>query len=535
MSRRRRSRSRDEEDDEDDEVQHGIRRSRDQTTYEYRESSALNPGQIMEQEAYYFAAESWLGFSMNIAEVASGLAVLFAHYMNLSRYQPAVTWITQKILSLKVVLKGISLWIIWVMSNVELCLLRAEDLTVFARRRHRFQPHRWRRIVEIERDNCYRWFGVYRDDLFRLHSAWRIPNEMRAPRSAHVYDGEGCFIIYLFHLMQGDPFTTMARHYFGGDPRRMSEMFEVMVNHIYFTFYNKISGTSLDQWLPAHVDTCRELIHGALSDGAIHETTVENGEIVNSRWILHHFDLATFRIFGFIDDFALRTARPGASATRTFGYRQDIQRAFYSGYFRAHGLKAQVVYLPIGLIGSVFIECMRENDNGVQNISGLNDYMVELLHGHLVGGLFPCLFGDGIFRLLATIVPRFRNPTPALRVLNQRLLGLREIIEHVFADHHIRFKIFDVPDRLHLFSHGVKIRRMSLGSFFVLNCYYCLSGTRSRFFGQIPPTLEDYIPEDENLRPPPPVKLGTVWDYGGLRDTRGDVSFFNGDGEEGEV
>ena len=112
MSRRRRSRSRDEEDDEDDEVQHGIRRSRDQTTYEYRESSALNPGQIMEQEAYYFAAESWLGFSMNIAEVASGLAVLLAHYMNLSRYQPAVTWITQKILSLKVVLKGISFWII---------------------------------------------------------------------------------------------------------------------------------------------------------------------------------------------------------------------------------------------------------------------------------------------------------------------------------------------------------------------------------------------------------------------------------------
>ena len=175
MSRRRRSRSRDEEDDEDDEVQHGIRRSRNQTTYEYRESSALNPGQIMEQEAYYFAAESWLGFSMNIAEVASGLAVLLAHYMNLSRYQPAVTWITQKILSLKVVLKGISFWIMWVMSNVEFCVLRAEDLTVFARRRHRFQPHRWRRIVEIERDNCYRWFGVYRDDLFRLHSAWRIP------------------------------------------------------------------------------------------------------------------------------------------------------------------------------------------------------------------------------------------------------------------------------------------------------------------------------------------------------------------------
>ena len=156
-------------------------------------------------------------------------------------------------------------------------------------------------------------------------------------------------------------------------------MFEIMVNHIYFTFYNKISGTSLDQWVPAHLDTCRELIHGALMDTAIHETTTVDGEVVDSRWIIHHFDLATFRIFGFIDDFALRTSRPGNSATRNFGFRQDIQRAFYSGYFRAHGLKAQVVYLPIGLTALVFIESMRENDNGTQNISGLNNYLVKLL------------------------------------------------------------------------------------------------------------------------------------------------------------
>ena len=71
---------------------------------------------------------------------------------------------------------------------------------------------------------------------------------------------------------------------------------------------------------------------------------------------------------------------------------------------------------------------------------------------------------------------------------------------------------------------------MSLGSFFVLNCYYCLSGTHGRFFGQIPPTLEDYIPVDEIIQPPPPVKLGTLWDYGGMRDPRGDVSFGGGDG-----
>ena len=82
------------------------------------------------------------------------------------------------------------------------------------------------------------------------------------------------------------------------------------------------------------------------------------------------------------------------------------------GYFCSHGLKAQVVFLPIGLIGSVFIAELRQNDTGVLNMSGLNDYLVRILDGCLLGGLFPCLYCDGIFPNLAMIVPRFVNPSP---------------------------------------------------------------------------------------------------------------------------
>ena len=38
----------------------------------------------------------------------------------------------------------------------------------------------------------------------------------------------------------------------------------------------------------------------------------------------------------------------------------------------------------------------------------------------------------------------------------------------------------------------------------------------SSTFGQIPPTIEEYIPLDEVLTPPPAVNLGGVWDYGPL-------------------
>ena len=55
--------------------------------------------------------------------------------------------------------------------------------------------------------------------------------------------------------MQCASVTTMTEYFFGGDPQQMSKLFEVMVNHMYFTFYNEVLGTSVVQWLPSHVNT----------------------------------------------------------------------------------------------------------------------------------------------------------------------------------------------------------------------------------------------------------------------------------------
>jgi hypothetical protein len=49
--------------------------------------------------------------------------------------------------------------------------------------------------------------------------------------------------------------------------------------------------------------------------------------------------------------------------------------------------------------------------------------------------------------------------------------------------------------------------------FFILNYHYCLDGTQSHYFGRAPPTLKEYLPLDEELRPPPAVDLGDVWDF----------------------
>jgi hypothetical protein len=167
----------------------------------------------------------------------------------------------------------------------------------------------------------------------------------------------------------------------------------------------------MNQWILHSLHTCRRLIYDALSSDAIEEVKFMDGQVVDRRWILHHFDFDCFRIFSFIDDFAMPTACPGCSATSRHDYESDIQRPFYSGYLHCHGLKAQVVYLPIGVIGLVFITELRQINSRLLNMSRLNDFLVGFLSGNLVGQLLPCLYCDGIFANLTTILPRYcRSP-----------------------------------------------------------------------------------------------------------------------------
>jgi hypothetical protein len=52
---------------------------------------------------------------------------------------------------------------------------------------------------------------------------------------------------------------------------------------------------------------------------------------VDRRWILHHFQFESFRVFGFLDDFAMPTTCPGSSANRI----SEWQSVFF-GYLGQH-------------------------------------------------------------------------------------------------------------------------------------------------------------------------------------------------------
>jgi hypothetical protein len=471
----------------------------------------------MDQDTYYGYACVSLMQGMHLLHL---VLIHLASYLRLRWFVDRVgdhtgnytASIRAKMTSIRDCVDSLLFLIRWVLAHGEIALLRAEDLSIYVRRRHRFHPVNNRRLANISEQDCYTWFSQDHENMCLLMAHLRIPDTFTHTNRA-VYTGEECFVVWLYHMTKGAPFTEMARFVFGGDPRRLSEMNDLFISYAYNAFYNKISGTSLDQWLPDKLDLCRELILSSVASGAIEEIEFEDGQVIDRQWITHHFDFDSFRIFGFLDDFAMPTARPGGSATRTHGFVENIQRAFYSGYLRRHGLKAQVIYLPIGIVGSIFITELRQNDNGVLNMSNLNDYLCWLLSGHFIRGLLPCLYCDGIFAIHPTICPRFVNPTPAQAYLNLKFASERQCIEHVFGDHRTRFKLFSVSHYFHLFDNGVKVRKQCLLSFFMLNCYYCLDGTRSGYFGHATPTLEEYLPLDEQLTPPPAVQLGDTVNF----------------------
>ena len=253
-SRRRRSRGQvgneEEVGNDEEQIYYGLRRTRRETSWEYRDSSSLSPRQMMEREDY-LQLSSW----MLVLSILAGHA--FVLLANRWRYYNSslLRWTTIRngishimeasiervrilLARCKESIDRLYFAIKWMLSHGEIAWLYAEDLSIYVRRRHRFKPVRNRTINDINRRDCYTFFGINPNQLRLLFIHWRIPQRFIAS-NRKVFTGEECFIIYLYHLMRGYPFTEMARLEFGGDPRHFTYMVNAMNDHLYETFYHK--------------------------------------------------------------------------------------------------------------------------------------------------------------------------------------------------------------------------------------------------------------------------------------------------------
>ena len=208
-----------------------------------------------------------------------------------------------------------------------------------------------------------------------------------------------------------------------------------------------------------------------------------------------------------LDDTTIQSSRPGSGPNGNYSMAprrtgaHHIQRAFYSGYFRGHGLKYQTVLLPNGLYGSVWGASQQHNDTGVFNMSGLEELLAEILEPDKNGNL-PCLLADGIFSESALVMTTkvHNGATANYKRVYKRLASIRQPVELQYGLFFNVFRLFRNRNAFKLFNNAKHAYRLGVVGFFLLNCYTCLNGSVvNSFYNSRAPTLEEYIPLDEIL------------------------------------
>ena len=111
---------------------------------------------------------------------------------------------------------------------------------------------------------------------------------------------------------------------------------------------------------------------------------------------------------------------------------------------------------------------------------------------------------------------KLRNGNESLRRINTRMASVRECIEHHFAIHHNIFAFFHDSTRLKLLVSGVEVTRMIFNSFLLLNLYVCFNESSNSDSIIRPPTIQEYLPLDEDIPMAPNVtddELGDIYRY----------------------
>ena len=83
-----------------------------------------------------------------------------------------------------------------------------------------------------------------KEDLKKLFLYLPIPGSFRTEHNGCVIDGESVLLLSMVHIAQGIPIHQLPDK-FSGDPREFGFFFREFCDHIYSTFFHRISGDSL--------------------------------------------------------------------------------------------------------------------------------------------------------------------------------------------------------------------------------------------------------------------------------------------------
>lgn len=203
----------------------------------------------------------------------------------------------------------------------------------------------------------------------------------------------------------------------------------------------------------------------------------------------------TYRVFASIDDTISPTCRVGSGpATRGINARRkdpDIQRAFYTGWKKLHGLKFQTVCLPNGMDFHVFGPLSARRPDSFSLISSKLVPRLALLMNDM--DVKYCCFGDSAYSR-ETYITTYKsgdNLTEWQIQENACFTSIREPHEWSYRDLKNYWKALDYRRILQV--QSMKVGHMFLTAMILKNAYTCFNGNEaSEYFNYKGPSLEEW-------------------------------------------
>jgi hypothetical protein len=175
------------------------------------------------------------------------------------------------------------------------------------------------------------------------------------------------------------------------------------------------------------------------------------------------------------------------------------QEAIYNGHKRVHALKFQSVVLPNGLIGNLYgpVPGRRHDGHLLQSSDLINNVRPKFDRG--VNPPY-CLYGDPAYPMRdpELIVPFRGHLTEHEQAFNIAMSSVRQSVEWGFGRVTTYFAFVDFKKNLKLDLQPIAVYYKIAA--LLTNCLTCInSSITNSYFGTNPPSLEQYINNDENV------------------------------------
>jgi hypothetical protein len=321
-----------------------------------------------------------------------------------------------------------------------------------------------------------------KQQLHRLKQGFHFPATFRCS-SGHAFTADEVLLVGLYRLHRP---TTLGdacwKEVFGFSYTRVSLCFKLFITFMHQR-WSYLLTDNVAFWKP-YLAECAEAIRQKLGTlGCPFPPAHEPGG---------------FKVFGFIDNTMNATCRPGGGPARdgTGAPRNDplIQRAWYNGWKKLHGMKYQTVDLPNGMNFHVYGPVsVRHNDIFTLHHSNINGTIAQLQAGEEFQYV---VYGDSAFVIVMDTHVKARHTGDGLTARqvqeNRCMSSCREVIEWDYGDIGTMFSFVDYKKVLKM--RKMPVAAICLTAMLFRNAYVTMNSCNTGvYFNLRAPSFETWV------------------------------------------